>query len=91
MIFFSQKILRKFYGDYTFLIVTDRKDWYEQIYNNFASVGAVTEAEVHAESSSHLKQLLKENHRNIFTLILLKSGQRMRKSIPSLTVRTSLS
>ncbi len=69
MIFFSQKILRKFYGDYTFLIVTDRKELDEQIYNNFASVGAVTEAEVHAENSKHLKQLLKENHRNIFTLI----------------------
>jgi len=69
MIFFSQKILRKFYGDYTFLIVTDRKELDEQIYKNFASVGAVTEAEVHAESGEHLKQLLKENHRNIFTLI----------------------
>lgn len=69
MIFFSQKILRKFYGDYTFLIVTDRKELDEQIYKNFESVGAVTEAEVHADSSRHLKQLLKENHRNIFTLI----------------------
>jgi len=69
MIFFSQKILRKLYGDYTFLIVTDRKELDEQIYENFASVGAVTEQEVHAESGEHLKQLLKENHRNIFTLI----------------------
>lgn len=69
MIFFSQKILRKFYGDYTFLIVTDRKELDEQIYNNFASCGAVTEQEVHAESGEHLKRLLRENHRNIFTLI----------------------
>lgn len=69
MIFFSQKILRKLYGDYTFLIVTDRKELDEQIYGNFASVGAVTEHEVHAESREHLKQLLTENHRNIFTLI----------------------
>ena len=69
MIFFSQKILRKMYGDYTFLIVTDRKALDGQIYENFASVGAVTEQEVHAESGEHLKQLLKENHRNIFTLI----------------------
>lgn len=69
MIFFSQKILRKFEGDYTFLIVTDRKELDEQIYKNFASVGAVTEQEVHAESGKHLEQLLKENHRNIFTLI----------------------
>jgi len=69
MIFFSQKILRKFYGNYTFLIVTDRIELDEQIYKNFLSVGAVTETEVHAESGEHLKQLLRENHRNIFTLI----------------------
>lgn len=69
MIFFSQKILRKFEGDYTFLIVTDRKELDEQIYKNFADVGAVIEQEVHAESGEHLKQLLSENHRNIFTLI----------------------
>ena len=69
MIFFSQKILRKFHGNYTFVIVTDRKELDEQIYKNFADVGAVTEQEVHAESGEHLKQLLKEDHRNIFTLI----------------------
>lgn len=69
MIFFSQKVLRKFEGNYTFLIVTDRKELDEQIYGNFASVGAVTEGEVHATSGEHLKQLLGENHRNIFTLI----------------------
>ena len=69
MIFFSQKVLRKFEGNYTFLIVTDRKELDEQIYKNFAGAGAVTEDEVHAESGVHLRQLLSENHRNIFTLI----------------------
>ncbi len=69
MIFFSQKILRKFEGNYTFLIVTDRKELDEQIYRNFLNVGAVTEQEVHAESGDHLRQLLTENHRNVFTLI----------------------
>ncbi len=69
MIFFSQKILRKFEGNFTFLIVTDRKELDEQIYKNFAYAGAVTEQEVHAESRQHLEQLLKEDHRNIFTLI----------------------
>lgn len=69
MIFFSQKILRRFNGNYTFVIVTDRKELDEQIYKNFVDCGAVTEIEVHAESRAHLKQLLKENHRNIFTLI----------------------
>lgn len=69
MIFFSQKILRKFPGDYTFVIVTDRKELDKQIYKNFASCGAVTEKEIHAKTSSHLRQLLREDHRNIFTLI----------------------
>jgi type I restriction enzyme R subunit len=69
MIFFSQKVLRNFKGNYTFLIVTDRKELDEQIYKNFAEVGAVTEQEVHAESGKHLEQLLKEDHRNIFTII----------------------
>jgi len=69
MIFFSQKVLRNFEGNYTFLIVTDRKELDEQIYKNFAEVGAVTEQEVHAESGKHLEQLLKEDHRNIFTII----------------------
>jgi type I restriction enzyme R subunit len=69
MIFFSQKILRKFDGNYTFLIVTDRIELDKQIYKNFAYAGAVTEQEVHAESGKHLEQLLKEDHRNIFTLI----------------------
>jgi len=69
MIFFTQKILRKFGGTYTFVIVTDRKELDNQIYKNFLDCGAVTESEVHAESRKHLKQLLKENHRNIFTLI----------------------
>jgi len=69
MIFFTQKILRNYGGNYTFVIVTDRKELDEQIYKNFANCGAVTEVEVHAESRAHLKQLLKENHRNIFTLV----------------------
>jgi len=69
MIFFSQKILRKFKGNYTFLIVTDRVALDEQIYKNFVSVGAVTEDKVHAKSCRHLRRLLKEDHRNIFTLI----------------------
>lgn len=69
MIFFSQKILRKYAGNYTFVIVTDRKELDRQIYKNFVDCGAVTENEVQADSRKHLKQLLKENHRNIFTLI----------------------
>ena len=71
MIFFSQKVLRKFEGNYTFLIVTDRKELDGQIYKNFQNSGAVIEPEdkVHASSVAHLRVLLQEDHRNIFTLI----------------------
>jgi type I restriction enzyme R subunit len=71
MVFFSQKILRKLPGNWTFLIVTDREDLDDQIYKNFAGVGATTEPEtqVCAQRGEHLKQLLQEDHRYVFTLI----------------------
>ena len=69
MIFFSQKVLRKIPGNWTFLIVTDRQELDDQIYKTFQNTGAVTEQQVQAESGEHLQQLLQEDHRNIFTLI----------------------
>ena len=71
MILFAQKVLRKQTGNWTFVIVTDRTDLDDQIYKNFASAGAVIEPEenVRASSGEHLQQLLKEDHRYVFTLI----------------------
>jgi type I restriction enzyme R subunit len=72
MVFFSQKVLRKLPGNWTFLIVTDREDLDGQIYKNFASTGALIEPEesVRAQSAEHLKTLLNsEDHRYLFTLI----------------------
>lgn len=71
MVFFSQKVLRKQSGNWTFLVVTDRQELDTQIYKNFANCEAVTEAEerVRAASGEHLQQLLKEDHRFLFTLI----------------------
>lgn len=69
MVFFAQKVLRKLPGNWTFLIVTDRKELDDQIYKTFDGCGAVTETKVQAMSGAHLKQLLKEDHRYIFTLI----------------------
>lgn len=69
MIFFSNKILRKEYGNYTFLVVTDRLDLDDQIYKNFEKTGAVTEPNIRAENCDNLKQLLQEDHRHVFTLI----------------------
>ena len=69
MIFFAQKVQRKLPGNWSFVIVTDRKELDKQIYKNFASAGAITEDETRAESSANLRQLLSEDHRYIFTLI----------------------
>ncbi len=71
MVFFAQKVLRKVPGNWTFVGVTDRNELDDQLYKNFANVGAVTEPEerVRANSAEHLKQLLTEDHRYVFTLI----------------------
>jgi type I restriction enzyme, R subunit len=69
MIFFSQKVLRKVPGNWSFVIVTDRRELDDQIYKNFSSSGVVTRGKTQAESSHHLRQLLSEDHRYIFTLI----------------------
>jgi type I restriction enzyme R subunit len=71
MVFFAQKVLRKLPGNWTFAVITDRRDLDDQIYKNFAAANAVTEPEerVRAQSGEHLKQLLQEDHRYVFTLI----------------------
>ena len=69
MVWLSQKVLRKLTGNFTFVIVTDRTQLDGQAYRNFATVGAIYEKEVHAESISHLKDLLTQDHRQIFTTI----------------------
>jgi type I restriction enzyme, R subunit len=69
MILFAQKVMRKVPGNWTFVVVTDRQELDTQIYKNFASAGVVTEGRAQAESSKHLRQLLSEDHRYVFTLI----------------------
>jgi len=72
MVFFAQKVLRKLAGNWTFVVVTDRVELDDQIAKTFKSVGAVSETEgdqCHASSGSHLRELLRGNHRYVFTLI----------------------
>lgn len=69
MVNFSQKVLRKIPGNWTFVVVTDRDDLDTQIYKNFASCGIVTDPDAQANSAADLRQLLGGNHRYIFTLI----------------------
>src|ERR1017187_7488378 len=72
MVFFAQKILRKVPGNWTFVVVTDRVELDDQIAKTFKTSGAVSETEgdeCHATSGSHLRELLRGNHRYVFTLI----------------------
>ena len=69
MMFFAQKVMRKVPGNWTFVLVTDRQELDGQIYTHFASSGVVTETRAQAESSMHLRELLTEDHRYVFTLI----------------------
>lgn len=91
MQFFAQKILRKLPGNWTFVIITDREDLDDQIYKNFANTGAVTEPEqrLRAKSGEHLKQLLQEDHRYVFTLIQ-KFRTEKGKKYPKLSDRSDI-
>ncbi|MCB9925597.1 MAG: DEAD/DEAH box helicase family protein [Planctomycetaceae bacterium] len=88
MAFFSQKVLRKVPGNWTFLVVTDRNDLDTQIYKNFCNTGVATE-ECQAESGAHLRQLLSEDHRFIFTLIQ-KFGTKPGEKYPKLSDRSDI-
>jgi type I restriction enzyme R subunit len=72
MVFFAQKVLRKVAGNWTFVVVTDRVELDDQIAKTFKATGAVSDAEgdqCHAASGAHLRELLRGNHRYVFTLI----------------------
>jgi type I restriction enzyme R subunit len=68
---------------------TDGKELDEQIYRKFANTGAVTEKQAHASSSAHLRRLLTEDHRYVFTLIH-KFGTPKGKKHPVLSERSDI-
>jgi len=69
MIFFSQKILRKIPGNWTFVIVTDRNELDEQTYKRFVRSGVIQGKQEWAQNTEDLRRLLKEDHRYVFTTI----------------------
>ena len=68
MLFFTQKVLRREPGNWTFVMVTDRTELDDQLYGSFKDAGVV-EGHVQATSSAHLRRLLAEDHRYVFSLI----------------------
>ena len=70
ILWFTQKVLRKEPGNWTFVLVTDRRELDVQLYGDFTDSGVITSGrKVHAETSTHLRELLWQDHRYVFTLI----------------------
>ena len=68
MVFFAEKVFRKLKGNWTFVVITDRTELDTQIYRTFSTCGAASEL-CQATSATHLRKLLAEDHRYVFTLI----------------------
>ncbi len=92
MIFFSKKIHRKVPGNWSFLVITDRKDLDGQIYRNFLETEAIVETKDQKENyfrpkdKEKLRKYLQSNRAYVFTLIF-KFGIASGKTYPQLTDR----
>jgi type I restriction enzyme R subunit len=67
--FFAEKVRRHISAKFTFLLMTDRNDLDSQIYRTFVGCGLANEQTPRATSGERLQELLKENHRYVFSLI----------------------
>ena len=71
MVMFARKVHRRLGGNFTFLVLTDRKDLDTQIYKTFAGCGVVDNEgdPCRASSGDHLRRLLGEHKSHVFSLI----------------------
>ena len=69
MLFFTQKVLRKLPGNWTFVIVTDRNELDDQVYGSSPTPARRDARHVQPTSGEHLRELLAADHRYVFTLI----------------------
>lgn len=69
MAFFTEKVRRVVPGNFTFLVVTDREDLDDQIWRTFIGTGITDKNTPRASSGSDLREILRENHRYVFSLI----------------------
>jgi type I restriction enzyme R subunit len=97
MVFLCEKIHRKLGGSYTFLIAVDRTELENQLYDTFSGVGVVNDKNVIAGKKKgmtgreHLRELLSENHRYVFTLIHKFSiAQKAENEYPLITERKNV-
>ncbi|MGO9592999.1 MAG: type I restriction endonuclease subunit R [Steroidobacteraceae bacterium] len=69
MAFFAEKVRRVVPGNFTFLMMTDREDLDDQIWRTFVGCGVSDEKTPRAASGKDLQEILRGNHRFIFSLI----------------------
>jgi type I restriction enzyme R subunit len=69
MAFFTEKVRRVVPGNFTFLVMTDREDLDDQIWRTFVGCGITDEKTPRASSGKELQEILRGNHRFIFSLI----------------------
>jgi type I restriction enzyme, R subunit len=69
MAFFAEKVRRVVSGNFTFLIMTDREDLDDQIWRTFIGCGVSDEKTPRAGSGKELQEILRGNHRFVFSLI----------------------
>ena len=90
MVFLARYLKNRFPGNFTFLVITDREDLDDQIYRNFLHSGFMSEEEdCRPSSSERLREMLKEDHRILFTLIQ-KFRYDKRKKYPVLSERDDI-
>lgn len=90
IVFFTEKLKRKYIGDFTFLIITDREDLDKQIHENYTKVGIINEAEkVRPTNSKTLREFLQGNKGYIFTLIH-KFGFERKKNDSDRLIKTQI-
>jgi type I restriction enzyme, R subunit len=69
MAYFAEKVRRVVPGNFTFLVMTDREDLDDQISRTFVGCGVTDEKTPRAGSGKELQEILKGNHRFVFSLI----------------------
>ena len=92
MAFFTEKVLRTIGGNWTFVVVTDRRELDDQIAATFSAIGALGPKKLkdcQAQSRVHLRELLSGNERYVFTLIH-KFGTERGEPMPVLSDRSDI-
>jgi len=70
MIFYARKIFRKVTGNFSFVVVTDRKDLDGQIYRNFLNTKTIKEKDAaQPANAQEMRKFLGQNKKVVFTLI----------------------